>query len=168
MRAGALGAVLLLSAACAPPPPGSAAPDPSGTCWTGTVATRGAEPFVQPVLALGDGSGLALEGDHADRIRTLQGATVTVCGLSDGSALTRITAWELRAVDGMQAYLGVLRRTGGGFALDPGEGRPPVPLSQVGDALASRAGRTLWVAGTWAGPAFAVTSFGDGTPPADR
>ncbi len=69
-------------------------------------------------------------------------------------------SFELRQVDGMQAYLGSLRVVGGETVLDPGSGRAPIPLGEVPDELAGGSEGLVWVAGSWGGGVFLVVSFG--------
>lgn len=133
----------------------------SQQCVTGRVGTFGpAVPAPRIVLQVDDTRRVALDGDSVGFIGRLTGATVTACGVERQGGSLLVESFELREVDGMQAYLGTLRRVDGETALDPGTGRPPVTLGNVPGRLGDAAGRRAWVAGEWKEGRFAVRSFG--------
>jgi hypothetical protein len=130
-------------------------------CYTGTVAFDGVEGVGRTVLRH-DGRHLVdLHGAGAAAVLQLSGALVTVCGPAAGAdrAGIAVAGFELRQVDGMQAYYGTVRVAHGRVLLESG-GRPPVPLGDVPDALRAAHGRDAWVAGAWHGAFFAVRSYG--------
>jgi len=94
----------------------------------------------------------------------LSGTVVTVCGelTTDARDVSTIEAqsFELRAVDGMTAYLGTLQEVDGGWQLQPERSGSPVPLSGVPEQLREAEGSLVWVAGTWTDQFFSVKSFG--------
>ena len=151
--------LLLAAAACAAPAADSIRPPGAGECVTGRVGNLGSGPIDIPAILRSPEGPLRLVGDAAKDVLALTGATVTVCGPLEQGALGMAT-FEIRSVDEMQAYLGVLMPTSSGFALDLGGGRPQVPLVGVPVALADKSGARVWVAGTWLGDGFAVKSFG--------
>ena len=116
------------------------------------------------ILRLDDGEQVRITGEEEDRIRRLSGTVMTVCGelTTDVRAESAIEAesFELRSVDGMTAYLGILNHTDGRWELTPNSESAPVPLSGVSDQLREAEGSLVWVAGAWADQAFSVKSFG--------
>ena len=76
-----------------------------------------------------------------------------------GGALS-VDTWELRQIDGMQAYFGRVEAAGETILLGPGGERPPIPLDDVPNDLRRSGGRKAWVAGLWMAGAFSVRSFG--------
>ena len=94
----------------------------------------------------------------------LSGTVVTVCGelTTDARDVSTIEAqsFELRAVDGMTAYLGTLQEVDGGWQLNPERSGAPVPLSGVPEQLREAEGSLVWVAGDWEDETFSVKSFG--------
>ena len=101
-----------------------------------------------------------LGGAAAERLRLLVGAVVTACGTSEVDGALSVDVWELRQIDGMQAYFGRVEVTGETILLSPGGERPPIPLDDVPNDLRRSGGRKAWVAGLWMGGAFSVRSFG--------
>jgi hypothetical protein len=89
---------------------------------------------------------------------------MTVCGKLATDAIAEgaieVEAFELRAVDGMTAYLGTLQEVDGGWQLNPERSGAPVPLSGVPEQLREAEGSRVWVAGTWTDQSFSVKSFG--------
>ena len=130
-------------------------------CETGTLRTQGAEPFVRLTLVREGEPAIVLSGRESERLALFTGGLVTVCGVPgrNGADILQPESFELRQMDGMQAYLGVLRRDGGP-SLDPGSGRPEVPLLDVPGMLLEAGGREVWVAGEWMSDGFMVRAFG--------
>lgn len=124
---------------------------------TGTVGTRGTEGTTQAVIRPSKGDAVRLTGPEAAQVAALGNALVTACGSRSGDALS-VSSFELRQVDGMQAYWGRIVATGSSVALDTGAGRAPVPLAGAPSEWAGQAGASVWVAGRWAGDAFEVQS----------
>jgi hypothetical protein len=106
------------------------------------------------------GAPVLVVGARAQEVRRLSNALVTVCGTRGSGGAVDVSEVELREVDGMPAYLGVLRRVGDGFVVDVGGGRPPVPLVGVPDPLGAAQGGRVWVAGTWGRDGLSVASWG--------
>ena len=75
------------------------------------------------ILRLDDGEQVRITGEEEDRIRRLSGTVMTVCGKLATDAIAEgaieVEAFELRAVDGMTAYLGTLQEVDGGWQLNP-------------------------------------------------
>ena len=155
--------LLIGMAGCSLPPaePPTAASG-EGRCETGVLRTEGAEPFVSLILTGEGGETIELVDAQVPRLRQVTGAVVTVCGESpsEGSSELMVASFEIRSVDGNEAYLGVIRSTGSGYVIDSGLGRPEVPLANVPTALEEAEGREVWVAGDWSTEAFLVKSFG--------
>lgn len=100
-----------------------------------------------------------LAGPHARAILSMTGAVVTACGRIQ-SEIMIAGFFELRAVDGLQAYSGELARSAGVFVVRPGPGRAEVPLSDAPPQFSELVGRAVWVSGDWVGAQFAVKAFG--------
>ena len=130
-------------------------------CLTGRVGVEG--PGLDPRVALARAGApmRPLAGPLARRIRLLTGATVTACGVpSAGPGLPLwVEAFQLRQVDGYEAYLGQVRRAGDGDELAPWGGGVPIPLMGAGRE-APRAPAMVWVAGRWQDEWFVVLSYG--------
>ena len=134
---------------------------PAESCLTGTVFSVGTDFAPATILRLDAGGESRITGNREDQIRFLTGAVVTVCGPVTTDARTiEVQSFELRAVDGMTAYLGTLQEIDGAWQLKPDGNGVPVPLSGVPDQLREAEGSLVWVAGTWADQAFSVKSFG--------
>ena len=101
-----------------------------------------------------------MDGEIARRVIQLTGALVTVCGSIESVNHLRVESLELREVDGMTAYLGVLTDSGGEWTLDPETDRASIPLDGVPSDLARAASTHVWVAGTWIESRLHVASFG--------
>ena len=140
----------------------SVAPSPS--CLTGKVFSVGTDFDPATIVQLDDGEQVRITGDREGEIRRLSGTVMTVCGerTTDVRAESAIEAesFELRSVDGMTAYLGILNHTDGRWGLNPNSGGAPVPISGVSDQLRAAEGSLVWVAGVWGDQAFSVKSFG--------
>ena len=134
------------------------------SCVTGKVFSVGTDFDPATILRLDDGEETLISGDREDEIRVLSGTVVTVCGelTTDARDVSTIEAqsFELRAVDGMTAYLGTLQEVDGGWQLNPERSGSPVPLSGVPEQLREAEGSLVWVAGTWTDQSFSVKSFG--------
>ena len=137
---------------------------PPESCLTGTVSAVGTDFDPGTILRPDDGREIRIAGEGEGRIRVLSGTVLTVCGqlTTDASDVSTIEAqsFELRAVDGMTAYLGTLQEVDGGWQLKPERSGSPVPLSRVPEQLREAAGSLVWVAGTWEDKTFSVKSFG--------
>ena len=112
---------------------------PSQSCLTGKVFSVGTDFDPATIVQLDDGEQVRITGDREGEIRRLSGTVMTVCGerTTDVRAESAIEAesFELRSVDGMTAYLGILNHTDGNWELTPNSGSAPVPLSGVSEAL---------------------------------
>ena len=137
---------------------------PPESCLTGTVSAVGTDFDPGTILRPDDGQEIRIAGEEESRIRVLSGTVVTVCGelTTDARDVSTIEAqsFELRAVDGMTAYLGALQEVDGGWQLKPERSGAPVPLSGVPEQLREAEGSLVWVAGTWTDQSFSVKSFG--------
>ena len=75
------------------------------------------------ILRLDDGQEIHITGEEESFIRVLSGTVMSVCGevTTDARDVSTIEAqsFELRAVDGMTAYLGTLQEVDGGWQLNP-------------------------------------------------
>ena len=138
---------------------GASAPQPF-LCETGSVSTVGPDPFPVTVLLTVGTEALQLEGEMVEQVTRLAGALVTVCGSASADGGLLVESWELRQVDGMQAYFGSVRVVGGNVVLDQESGRPVIPLDDVPEVLRASLGSESWVAGVWSGNSFSVRSFG--------
>jgi len=135
-------------------------PDSVPACATGVVGVEAPGIAPRTTLRAQDGSATLLEGPEARRVRLLTGAVVTACGQAAGAGSPLVVeTFDLRQVDGMEAYLGSLRRQPGRAELDPADGGVPIPLGGAVDQIPAEA-PMLWVAGRWAGDRFEVLSFG--------
>lgn len=149
--------VLVLLSRC---PAGHAAPDyEAASCLMGHVRTLGTSPTPFIVIET-DSARVELTGDSVPRIRQLVGALVTVCGRDQAAGRLVVESFELKEVDGMQAYLGTVRQTGQLVTLDRSIGGQNMVLSDAPDRLRALLGREVWVAGVWIGATFSVRSFG--------
>lgn len=148
--------VLLCGCASAPAPERSAASIQD--CATGEVANFGVDRQSDPVLRTPEGR-VRIGGPMASTILALTGATVTICGDRDGDSLV-VRTFEFRGVEGLAGYLGFLRTEGEGYALDPGNDRPLVSLTDVPPHLMAEVSQEVWVTGNWVEGRFAVKSFG--------
>ena len=154
-------AVALIVSGCSLPLPDRPAVGQSvSRCATGIVGTTGPDPFAETVLRRTGEGALVLGGAVAERLRLLVGAVVTACGTSEADGSLSVDAWELRQIDGMQAYFGRVEAAGETILLGPGGERPPIPLGDVPNDLRRSVGREAWVAGLWMAGAFSVRSFG--------
>ncbi len=137
---------------------------PPQSCLTGKVFSVGTDFDPATILRLDDGEQVRITGEEEDRIRRLSGTVMTVCGKLATDAIAEgaieVEAFELRAVDGMTAYLGTLQEVDGGWQLNPERSGSPVPLSGVPEQLREAEGSRVWVAGTWTDQSFSVKSFG--------
>jgi len=152
-------AIIVFVGACATAPLPSGPRTSVAECVTGAIANLGVDEQEMPVLRLATGHPLPLTGLASGTVLGLTGATVTVCG-PIVSGVLQVASYEIRFVDGMQAYLGSARETRGTWYLDVGASRPLVPLSGVPEAIQRSSGQLFWVAGTWVDHSFAVRSFG--------
>ena len=154
-------AVALIVSGCALPVPDRPVVGQSvSRCATGIVGTTGPDPFAETVLRRAGEGALALGGAPAERLRLLVGAVVTACGTLEADGGLSVDAWELRQIDGMQAYFGRVEAAGEMILLSPGGERPPIPLDDIPNDLRRSDGREAWVAGLWMVGAFSVRSFG--------
>ena len=137
---------------------------PPESCLTGKIFSVGTDFAPATILRPDDGQEIRIAGEEESRIRVLSGTVVTVCGelTTDARDVSTIEAqsFELRAVDGMTAYLGTLQEVDGGWQLNPERSGAPVPLSGVPELLRESEGSLVWVAGTWEDETFSVKSFG--------
>ena len=133
---------------------------PKQFCTTGTVAVEGTDFARHTVIRSPGGGVVQIDGALSLRIRLLSGALVSVCGVRESAAILRAGYFELREVDGMTAYLGVLTESGGGWTLEPGNDRASIPLADVPSDLAGAASTRVWVAGSWIENRLRVASFG--------
>ena len=137
---------------------------PPESCLTGQIFSVGTDFAPTTILRLDGGEEAHITGDRENQIRVLSGTVVTVCGelTTDARNVSTIEAqsFELRAVDGMTAYLGTLQEVDGGWQLKPEWNGSPVPLSGVPEQLREAEGSLVWVAGTWEDETFSVKSFG--------
>ena len=96
---------------------------PPESCLTGTVLAVGTDFDPGTILRPDDGQEIRIAGEEESRIQVLSGTVVTVCGelTTDARDVSTIEAqsFELRAVDGMTAYLGTLQEVDGGWQLKP-------------------------------------------------
>ena len=157
--------LLLVTVSCSAGSAGQAVSvAPAQPCVTGTVFRVGTDFDPATILRMDDGEQIRITGEREEQIRWLSGTVLTVCGerATDARAENVVEAesFELRAVDGMTAYLGTLNHTDGRWELTPNSGSAPVPLSGVSDQLRAAQGSLVWVAGGWADQAFSVKSFG--------
>ena len=157
--------VPLVTASCSAGSTAQAVPIvPAQSCVTGKVFSVGTDFAPATIVQLDDGEQVRITGEREGEIRRLSGTVMTVCGerTTDVRAESAIEAesFELRSVDGMTAYLGILNHTDGNWELTPNSGSAPVPLSGVSDQLREAEGSLVWVAGGWADQAFSVKSFG--------
>lgn len=130
-------------------------------CVTGIAGGEGVEGMRTTILRPAEGGVVRLSGALVSRIGRLTGALVTVCGTrSAPGAPLDVSSFELREVDGMQAFLGTLRFGDDGAEMDMGEDRPTVPLGDVPAELSARSGGLVWVAGAWEGGRFSVRAYG--------
>lgn len=137
---------------------------PDQSCVTGKVFSVGTDFDPGTIVQLDDGKQVRITGEREGEIRRLSGTIVTACGerttyVRPESAI-KVESFELRSVDGMTAYLGLLNHTDGRWELTPNHGRAPVPLSGVPNQLRAAEGSLVWVAGAWGDQAFSVKSFG--------
>ena len=154
-------AVALIVSGCALPLPDRPAVGQSASrCVTGIVGATGPDPFAETVLRRTGEGALVLGGAEAERLRLLVGAVVTACGTLEADGGLSVDTWELRQIDGMQAYFGRVEAAGETILLGPGGERPPIPLDDVPNDLRRSGGREAWVAGLWMAGAFSVRSFG--------
>ena len=137
---------------------------PDQSCVTGKVFSVGTDFDPGTIVQLDDGEQVRITGEREGEIRRLSGTIVTACGertedARPGSAI-KAESFELRSVDGMTAYLGLLNHTDGRWELTLNNGNVPVLLSSVPDQLLAAEGSLVWVAGAWGDQAFSVKSFG--------
>ena len=131
------------------------------SCLTGKVFSVGTDFAPATILRLNDGQETHITGDGAARTRLLTGALVTVCGpITTGATVIEVESLELRAVDGMTAYLGMLEEAGDAWKLKRDGSGAPIPLSGVPEQLREAEGSLVWVAGNWGDQTFLVKSFG--------
>jgi hypothetical protein len=157
--------LLLAAASCSAGSTAQAVPIvPAQSCLTGKVFSVGTDFDPATIVQLDDGEQVRITGDREDEIRRLSGTIVTVCGerttdVRPESAI-KPESFELRSVDGMTAYLGILNHTDGRWELTQNNGSGPVLLSGISDQLRAAEGSLVWVAGAWGDQAFSVKSFG--------
>jgi len=137
---------------------------PDQSCVTGKVFSVGTDFDPGTIVQLDDGKQVRITGEREREIRRLSGTIVTACGertedARPGSTI-KAESFELRSVDGMTAYLGLLNHTDGRWELTLNNGNVPVLLSSVPDQLLAAEGSLVWVAGAWGDQAFSVKSFG--------
>jgi len=159
-RFSALG-VVATAAACATGSGGASSRLPGDVCVTGRVESRGLPPAAETVIRDADGSVTALSGDGAANVRLLNGASVTACGgdHAQGAPLA-VSGIQLLEVDGMNAALGQLARTDGGWALSTLHTGEVVRLAGVVPQLADAGSQVVWVAGEWSDGVLQVRSYG--------
>lgn len=157
--------LLLVTASCSVGSSGqSVSGAPPESCLTGKIFSVGTDFAPATILRLDGGGETQITGDRENQIRVLSGTVVTVCGKLTTDARDVITieaqSFELRAVDGMTAYLGTLQKVDIGWQLNSEGSGSPVPLSGVPEQLREAEGSLVWVAGTWEDETFSVKSFG--------
>ena len=160
-----LSLLLLAAASCSAGSTAQAVPIvPAQSCLTGKVFSVGTDFDPATIVQLDDGEQVRITGEREGEIRRLSGTIVTACGErtedTRPESAIKVESFELRSVDGMTAYLGLLNHTDGRWELTPNHGRAPVPLSGVPNQLRAAEGSLVWVAGAWGDQAFLVKSFG--------
>lgn len=157
MRTLLLGVSLALSAcASGRPMPTSAKPH----CEKGEVATLGVEPSRTLMLNQDGVKRLELTGNSVARIQRLVGTVVRACGAMDSAGRLHVASYELLEVDGMKAYLGILRVRETGAFLERSHSESAVRLADVPNELSANVDHEVWVAGEWRADAFSVRAFG--------
>ena len=137
------------------------ATDPDETCLTGTVLNVGTDFSQITILLLDNGEKTHITGSMKTKIKMLSGALVNVCGEFMTSVdVLEARSFELRKVDGMTAYLGVLQKFDNNWQLKLEGNSDPVPLDDVSELLGRSEGFLVWVAGDWKEKTFSVKSFG--------
>jgi hypothetical protein len=146
---------------------------PSNDCITGQISLVGTD--FQPATVVRDTEEgtLTVTGEQEHSIRELSGAVLTLCGTISppnnsllGSAMARANrtieaqSLELRSVDGMTAYLGILQKDGDNWKLLSNAESSPIQIQAIPQRLTEAIGSRVWVAGEWNGTYFRVQSFG--------
>ena len=163
--------LILLCTACAIP---ALTPvTPSSDCITGRISLVGTD--FQPATIVRDTEegALTVAGEQEHPISELSGAVLTLCGPISppnnsllGSAMARanrtieVQSFELRSVDGMTAYLGILQKAGDAWKLLSTAESDPIQIQAIPQRLTEAIGSRVWVAGEWNGTYFRVQSFG--------
>jgi len=163
--------LILLCTACAIPAPNTVSP--SNNCITGQISLVGTN--FQPATVVRDTEEgtLTVSGEQEHSIRELSGAVLTLCGTISppnnsllGSAMARANrtidaqSFELRSVDGMTAYLGILQKAGDAWKLLSNAESSPIQIQAIPQRLTEAIGSRVWVAGEWNETYFRVQSFG--------
>ena len=156
-----LASVLLLFAAYAIPVPTPVTP--SSDCITGRISLVGTD--FQPATVVRDTEEgtLTVTGEQEHSIRELSGAVVTLCGtisLPSANRTIEAQSFELRSVDGMTAYLGILQKDGDAWKLLSNAESSPIQIQAIPQRLTEAIGTRVWVAGEWNDTYFRVQSFG--------
>ncbi len=156
MRRSVVGLVLITACSAGRP---SLSAAPHRECVSGVIGTVGPA-ATAAVVARADDVIVELGGEFARSVGRLTGALVTVCGSSQSVGHLSVESLELREVDGMTAYLGILAESQGGWILEPGNDRASIPLADVPSDLTRAASTHVWVAGSWIENRLRVASFG--------
>lgn len=134
---------------------------PDNHCLTGTVLNVGTDFSQITILLLENGEEIHITGPIKTKIKILSGALVNVCGrFMTGADVLEAKSFELRKVDGMTAYLGVLHKFDNNWQLKLEGNGDLVHLDDVSKLLGKSEGSLVWVAGNWKEKTFYVKSFG--------
>lgn len=155
----AFAGALLMSSACAPRPAGSGAQPVPGAAAdstvVGTVRITGSMPMNVSVTIQDDAGGvLRVDGPLTPEVRALAGARVALRGRVADRGI-EVRSYDLRAVDGAPAYVGIVEAApGGGLRLRLEDGRT-LMLGATPNRF--RVGQKVWVQGP---AAVRVQTFG--------
>ena len=139
---------------------------PSQGCMTGAVFQIGTGLAPLTILNGGDEGQIRIAGELEEQIRWLSGVVIKACGeLASGLGLEKIItaeSFQVQSVDGMPAYLGVLRHKEGHWELASSSqhAATSILLSGVPGQSRRAQGSVVWVAGEWSGEIFSIRSFG--------
>jgi hypothetical protein len=119
-------------------------------------------------LALDDGAAVALRDDRVSDLPFLNGARVQVCGHVQEDGSMEVTEYDIRAVDGAPAHMGILHEDSRGLVLQAAEGER-YRLTGAPPGLAARVGARVWVSVRDSADGLRVVAWGafptDPSPP---
>ena len=138
---------------------------PSQRCMTGAVFQIGTGLAPLTILNVEDEGQIRIAGELKEQIRWLSGVVIKACGeVASGLGPEKIItaeSFQVQSVDGMPAYLGVLRHKEGHWELASSKPtETAILLSGVPGQLRRAQGSVVWVAGEWSGEIFSIRSFG--------
>jgi hypothetical protein len=107
------------------------------------IAVVGSDPMTRVIMRAGRGSSLNLTGPHEAALARLARMEVWITGRPIGSDFS-VSAFAVRAVDGVPAVDGILTERNGALSVVPSD-RRAVAIDSPPTALHAHVGERVWV-----------------------